>query len=269
MRRIVSLVPSLSHMVADFGLRNDLVGCTSFCVEPRGLTRQSKIVGGTKDPDLLVVKALKPSHILVNEEENKPEHIAECLKIAPTLRTFPKGPTDVPKMLREAGKFLGVAAQASGFASDVERELEVLQERVEKGLKHGRHHARRYLYYIWREPYMVAAEDTYISAMLNQIGFTNAAPKGADRYPSVDVEAAKALTPDLLLLSSEPFPFRLRDADDLKAAWPGAPEILKADGQLFSWYGTMTVTGLRALRDFVQSDSQTIMKPFSSSSAKR
>lgn len=262
MARIVSLVPSLSHMIADFGLREELVGCTSFCVKPPGLAKRAKVVGGTKDPDLDAVKALKPTHILVNEEENKPEHIAECLRLAPTFRSFPKSPTEVPKMLRDAGMFLGTAGPAASFASDVERELEILGERVEKGLKHGRYQSRRYLYYIWREPYMVVAEDTYISAMLGLIGYTNAVGKGGDRYPVLDLPAAQALAPDLLLLSTEPYPFRQRDSERLKAEWPGAPSMLRADGQLLSWYGTLTAIGVRALRDFVQSDDQRIMKPF-------
>jgi iron complex transport system substrate-binding protein len=267
--RIVSLVPSLSHMVCDFGLKDNVVGCTTFCVEPRGLTKRAKIVGGTKDPDLAVIKGLKPTHIIVNEEENKPEHIAECQKIAPTFKSFPKSPADVPKLLRDAGQFLGVPEQGATFASDVERELEVLNERVEKALKHGRHTSRRYLYFIWREPYMVAGPDSYISAMLDLIAYTNATPAGPDRYPTLDVAAAKALAPDLLLLSTEPYPFRQRDAERLEDEWPDVPEILKADGQLLSWYGTLTATGVRALRDYVQSDDPRIMKPFSSSSARR
>jgi ABC-type Fe3+-hydroxamate transport system substrate-binding protein len=249
-------------MVADFGLRDALVGVTQFCVKPPGLAKRAKTVGGTKDPDLELIKSLKPTHILVNEEENKPEHIAECVKLAPTFKSFPKSPGAVPQMLRDAGKFLDAAGPASAFASDVQRELEVLAERVEKGLKQGRHRARRYLYYIWREPYMVAAEDTYISAMLDLIAYANAAPAGEDRYPTLDVAAAKNLAPDLLLLSTEPYPFRQRDEARLKEEWPAAPEILKADGQLLSWYGTLTVAAVRALRDYVQSDESLIMKPF-------
>ncbi len=259
--RIVSLVPSLSHMVADFGLRESLVGCTNFCVKPHGLSKRAKIVGGTKNPDLAMIKALKPTHILVNEEENKPEHIEECRRLAPTFVSFPKTPLEVPKLLRDAGRWLGVPAQGTTFASDVDRELEVLGERVEKGLKSGRLVLRNYLYYIWREPYMVAAPDTYISAMFDLLGFVNVAPK-TERYPTLEVESAKSLGADLILLSTEPYPFRLRDQQRLGEEWPGVPEVLKADGQLFSWYGTMTVDGLRGLRDYVQGIDQKMLKPF-------
>lgn len=261
-QRIVSLVPSLSHMIADFGLREQLVGCTNFCVKPPGLSKRAKIVGGTKDPDLAAIQALKPTHILVNEEENKPEHIAACVQIAPTFRSFPKGPREVPKLLRDAGKFLAAGGVAVSFASDTDRELEILQERLERALKSGRHIPRNYLYYIWHDPYMIAAQDTYISAMLDLVAFTNVAPPGLNRYPVLDVETAKATAADLVLLSTEPYPFRQRDATRLKEEWPDAPAILKADGQLFSWYGTMTIAALRALRNFVQTGDQTIMKPF-------
>jgi ABC-type Fe3+-hydroxamate transport system substrate-binding protein len=249
--RIVSLVPSLTETLCELGLRDELVGCTKFCVEPPGLQRTAALVGGTKDPDLDAIFALAPTHVLVNDEENKPEHIAALAARVPTLTTFPKDPREVPAMLREMGRFLGRC-----WAEPAKR-IEALAAAV------PRFPAKKtFLYYIWREPYMVAARDTYISAMLELAGLENAVPAGGTRYPELTVEAARALKPDLLLLSSEPYPFRKRDVERLRGEWPDAPEILKADGQLFSWYGTRAEPALAALAAWVEGRPQALAVPF-------
>lgn len=239
MRRIVSLVPSLTETVCELGLRAELVGATKFCVEPKGLHHACALVGGTKDPDLAQIAALKPTHVLVNEEENKPAHIAELARSYPTLATFPKSPRDVPAMLAAMGDFLAVAPAAARLAQEIERELEILDE--------GTRVKRQAVYYIWREPYMVCADDTYIAAMMRLYGYENAVKDAATRYPELTVPEAKALKPDVLLLSTEPYPFRKRDVERLLGEWGDRPPlIMKADGRLFSWYGSATLQALRA-----------------------
>ena len=235
--RIVCLVPSLTHLICDYGLKDYLVGCTTFCVRPTGLQRSAKLVGGTKDPDLSVIQSLSPSHILVNEEENTIKHISACRRIAPTLATFPKGPLDVPQMMRDTGRFLGVESVAERFALQLEAAL----SRPASTTK------RRFIYYIWRDPYMVAGPDTYISRLLELGGYVNVV-SSTERYPTLAVDDAAALQPDCLLLSTEPYPFRLRDVERLRREWPGLPpEILKIDGQLMSWYGSLTIEAIEAL----------------------
>src|SRR5262249_41627215 len=115
---------------------------------------------------------------------------------------------------------------------------------------------RRFLYLIWREPYMIAAHDTYISAMLSGAGLINAAATDGDRYPKVSVEDMRNAKPDVLFLSSEPYPFRRRDAERLRSEWPEAPEMLHIDGQLLSWFGTMTATAATDLRHWVEGDAE-------------
>jgi ABC-type Fe3+-hydroxamate transport system substrate-binding protein len=253
-RRIVSLVPSLTHMLCDVGLRSDIAGCTKFCVVPPGLQHTARLVGGTKDPDIAAIRSLAPTHILVNTEENKPEHIEVSQQIAPTFVSYPKDPHDVPAMIRRAGEFLGANESVDAAATAVERELTAIGDAPKV--------KRRFLYLIWREPYMVAGHDTYISAMLNLLGWENVAPP-TDRYPTVTVDGMAMLKPDVLLCSSEPYPFRKRDVLRMTEAWPGRqPEFLKTDGQLCSWYGTMTVEALQALRAAATGKPQRLMQPF-------
>ncbi len=254
-RRIVSLVPSLTHMICDFGLKHQIVGCTKFCVEPPGLWQTAKLVGGTKDPDLDVIRGLKPTHILVNEEENKAEHIEACRGIADTFVSFPKSPHDIPFLLRHASEWLGVPEAGDQWACSLEQALEALGRDVEKGGKRWPGWGARYLYLIWREPYMAVSKDTYIEAMLGLLGMINVAPLES-RYPQVTLEQIIDAHPNVIYLSSEPYPFRWRDIERLQEqiglgvqdkATIMRPMIRKIDGQLLSWYGTMTVSGVKLL----------------------
>jgi ABC-type hemin transport system substrate-binding protein len=233
-RRIVSLVPSLSETICDLGLRDQLVGCTNFCVEPRDLHRTALRVGGTKDFDLNQIRSLSPTHILCNQEENPREPILELARDIPTLVTFPKGPEDVPGMLRDIGRFLDCDTEKEAVA------IEMLLNAPK------RHPSRRFLYLIWQNPYMIAGPDCYISRTLGSIGWVNAY-EGVERYPALDTEAMAACKADIILMSSEPYPFRRRDAERLKAQWPMAPRLARIDGQMLSWFGTRTREALEQL----------------------
>jgi ABC-type hemin transport system substrate-binding protein len=246
-RRIVSLVPSISETLCDLGLRDQLVGCTSFCVEPRDLHRTSTRVGGTKDFDPALIRSLVPTHILCNQEENPREPILELAREIPTLVTFPKGPEDVPGMLRDIGRFLECETEKEAVA------IESLLNTPK------RHPSRRFLYMIWQNPYMIAGPDSYISRTLESIGWVNAY-EGTERYPALDIEAMAACKADIILLSSEPYPFRIRDAKKLKAQWPLAPRLARIDGQMLSWFGTRTREALEKLGK----DETVWLKEFSS-----
>lgn len=226
--RIVSLVPSLSETLVDLNLRSDLVGCTLFCVEPKDLHRSAVTVGGTKDFSLEKIRELRPTHILANQEENPKELILPLLSEFPTLLTFPKSPFDVPAMLRDIGRFLGQDFEWA--AKDLETTFTSLTPLKE---------SKKFLYFIWREPYMFAGPDTYISRFLEAFGFENAY-QGSERYPALSVEQIQELGADICLFSTEPYPFRKRDAERLRESWPACPAIAKIDGRLLSWYGTMT-----------------------------
>lgn len=238
--RIVSLVPSLTATVVDLGLRDAIVGCTQFCVRPADLYKTTTIVGGTKDPDLEKIAALKPTHIIVNHEENKPEHIAACRKIARMIETMPKTVNDVVPMLMAMGEALGCEAAAEKMARTVHAGI------------HGpdrprRFVGQRYLYLIWREPYMVAGPDTYIHSCMELLGGINACADTSTRYPTLSIADIKAAAPDLLLLSSEPYPFRKRDAQRLRdELGADAMPMRWIDGQLMSWYGSVTAEFLAA-----------------------
>lgn len=238
--RIVSLVPSLSETLVDLGLRSALVGCTQFCVEPKDLHRTAQVVGGTKDFDLDKIRALKPTHIMANQEENPKELILILKEEFPLLLTFPKSPFDVPLMLRDMGSFLSLSFDKT--VSELTDEL-----RTFVPLKT----AKTFLYFIWRDPYMVVGQDTYISRFLETFGYQNVY-RGDVRYPALSEAEIVDLRPEVIFFSTEPYPFRRRDADRLRDAWSECPEILKIDGRLMSWYGTMTKEAWLMMREAVK-----------------
>ena len=234
--RLVSLVPSLSHTLATLGLQENLVGITKFCVEPPSLHRSCRLVGGTKDPDVTMIASLQRTHIIVNEEENRKTDIAKLEKVATIVNTFPKSPGDVPKMLRFIASSLGLCDRLlkpwQNVANEIEQQLGLLQHCQPKG--------ERFLYFIWKNPFMIAGPDTYISKSLALLGFENAY-QGSERYPQIDINDWHQKV-DRIFLSTEPYPFRKRDVGDfLQSGQYEADAIFRIDGRLLSWYGKYTL----------------------------
>jgi ABC-type Fe3+-hydroxamate transport system substrate-binding protein len=238
--RLVSLCPSLTELVFDLGRGADLVGRTKFCVHPADGVRQVESVGGTKNPKVERIVALAPDLVLLNEEENRRED-AEALHAA-GLRlhtSMPRDADETAAMVRDLGRALDRADDAERIAADIERRA----GRV-RAAAHGRPPVR-FAYLIWRRPWMAVGGDTFVSALLALPGGVNVLADGPERYPTVEPAALAAATPDLVLLSSEPFPFEPAHADEL-AALTGVPRdrFRLVDGELLSWHGSRTPAGI-------------------------
>ncbi len=242
-RRIVSLVPSLTETLVHLGLRSELVACTSFCVDPPDLHRDVVIVGGTKDFDVEKILALHPTHIIANQEENTREPVESLASRVPTLVSFPKGPADVPAMLRDMGRFLDCSDVAEQLSQAIEAQLAWCRRTDD-----AQEHRVRFLYLIWREPYMAAGPDTYISRLLECAGWENAY-QGTERYPTLSSAEIAALGVDEILLSSEPFPFRNRHAQKLRDEGVRTGSMSKIDGKTCSWFGWRTLPALEFIRE--------------------
>jgi ABC-type Fe3+-hydroxamate transport system substrate-binding protein len=251
-RRIVSLVPSMTHTISELGLERQIVGCTNFCVEPPRLARQVKLVGGTKDPDLEAIRALKPTHILTNDEENRLPDIDALRDIAPVFRSLPRDVRGVAVMLEAVGDFLGTPTNAMRYKlNDAMQRLENLVTPAQDV---------PYLYFIWRDPWMVVSEDTYIAAMLGLIGWKTISD-GENRYPTVDLGSDAVKSAQNIILASEPYPFRKRDLPSFIGATRA--KFWKADGRLLSWHGAMTIQCIDQLTAFALGRPQELMVPLS------
>lgn len=241
--RIVCLVPSITKTLCDLGLKTSISGITNFCVDPPGLYKTAKRIGGTKDPDLADITSIDPTHVIVNEEENRKSDIDFIRKNFNTLTTFPKSPEDVPHLLEMLGNFLSVEEEANRYSNEIVAKLQQL--------KSGRGLAdqlgKRFLYLIWRDPWMAVSRDTYISAFLELMGLENCVST-TERYPVLDLAGYVFPSVDTILLASEPWPFRRRDAAIIREKLgPKCPKLYWIDGKAMSWYGTETLSALNKL----------------------
>jgi ABC-type Fe3+-hydroxamate transport system substrate-binding protein len=239
----VSLVPSTTETVFALSAGDRIVGVTRFCVHPPEARKRARVIGGTKSPDLDRILALEPDLVLANQEENRQEDVEKLKERVPVLVAYPRDVSQALSDIRGLGARLGVAEQAESVVSQIERARLSLRES----------RPFRYLYFVWRRPYMVAGEGTFIASFLGEAGGINAAPAGRGRYPEVDAAFIESSGADVLLLSSEPFPFREEHAAELGSALGRRFEkrILPVDGELLSWHGARLSQGVPYLARLV------------------
>jgi ABC-type Fe3+-hydroxamate transport system substrate-binding protein len=224
--RIVSLVPSITELLFDLGLNDEIVGITKFCVHPKEWFQTKTRVGGTKTVSVEKVKALHPNLILANKEENVKEQVEELAKEFSVYTSDITTVAGAYDMMLKVGELTGTKEKAVEIVETIKTRL--VKPEQAKTLKA--------LYLIWQKPYMAAAGDTFISDMMRHAGLTNVL-QDQKRYPQLTLEEIKTLNPDVLLLSSEPFPFQQKHADELKQL-TGIENIKLVDGEIFSWYGS-------------------------------
>lgn len=245
-QRIISLVPSQTELLADLGLAEEVVGLTRFCVHPAGWTRNKQIVGGTKQVSVERIRALCPDLILANLEENTREMVEVLETIAPVYVTDVHDVPNALSMIRTLGTLTGRTNAAEVIAREIGAGFAALPEFP----------PLRAAYLIWREPYMTIGHDTFIHDLMARGGFINAFGEQT-RYPEITVEDLRAMQPGVVLLSSEPYPFREKHITEIVELLPQIPVWL-VDGEMFSWYGSRlrkTPVYLQDLRKALKRDT--------------
>lgn len=245
--RIVCLVPSITELVCDLGLAPLLVGRTGFCVHPKPTVRAIPKVGGTKSVDLDKVRALRPTHAILNIDENeKPLAQALAQFVSHLVVTHPLAPLDNLDLYRLIGGIFGREREAQALcdrfqtAHDALAKCELPPENA--------------LYVIWKDPWMTVSRDTYISRTLALAGLNTLPAHAAARYPEFSLQDDWVRNARLVLLSSEPFMFRERHLAALAALPAMAGKRLRLiDGEMTSWYGSRAIAGLAYLREFRRS----------------
>ncbi len=239
----MSLCPSLTELVFDLGRGDDLVGATKFCIHPAEGVASLEKVGGTKNPRVERIAELAPDIVLLNEEENRLED-AEALqgRGVSCHVSFPKTAAETATMVRSIGTAIGATAEAERIAVAIENGARRVREQA------AERDAVSYAYLIWRDPVMAAGADTFISDLLGLAGGINVFDESSgfsERYPTVGVDGLADASPDAVLLSTEPFPFRERHADELSAATGISRRRFRiVDGELLSWHGSRTPRGI-------------------------
>lgn len=239
--RIVSLVPSLTELLFELDLGEQLVGRTGFCIHPREAVRAVPKVGGTKDVDIEAVLALAPTHLVVNVDENEKPTVDRLARdIEHIVVTHPLTAHDNLALYAQFGQTFDRMAQATRLVQRMQAAIDRASVRHWAPLDA--------LYLIWKAPWMTVSNETYISDMLAQVGLRTIAPESDRRYPEIDWQDFPPSRADVVLFSSEPYRFRDRDAREFAtehglAAW----RCLTIDGEISSWYGPRAIEGLDAL----------------------
>lgn len=226
-KRIVSVVPSQTELLFDLGLEEEVVGITKFCVHPEKWFRNKTRVGGTKQLHLDKIRELQPDLIIANKEENTQEQIEALAAEFPVwisdIQTIEQGLV----MIEWIGELSGKAEAAAKIITEIEKGFSQL---------HKASSAKSVAYFIWYKPWMSVGGDTFISDMIERIGWKNVFADRT-RYPEVVLGELKAANPELVLLSSEPFPFKEQHIAEIKEVLPDV-EVRLVDGEMFSWYGS-------------------------------
>ncbi|MFN7118362.1 MAG: ABC transporter substrate-binding protein [Saprospiraceae bacterium] len=226
-RRIVSLVPSQTELLYALGLREEVVGITKFCVHPAEWFRTKKRVGGTKQLHLEQIAALQPDLIIGNKEENERVQIEALAEKFPVWMSDIQTLDDALQMILHIGELVNKTDAARQLTNAIQQNFSTLPK-PEPPL--------RAVYFIWQNPYMIAGNATFIHEMLQRAGFDNAF-KHLSRYPEITLDELVAANPEVILLSSEPYPFKDQHFAMFQQVCPLAVVQL-VDGELFSWYGS-------------------------------
>lgn len=239
--RLISLCPSTTKLVFDLGLGDALVGITKYCIHPADMVGEIEKMGGTKDPDLDRIVAAEPDLVLLNEEENRLEDY-ESLK-ARGIRCHTGMPVDVPSTLayvEALAEMLGVVDAGQKHRAEICRALDEVRALFPEPLSCS------WAYLIWRKPYMSVGCRTYIHGLISEVAGPNVFADFDADYPVIDADLLREADPRLVMLSSEPFPFKQKHIDELSEL-TGLPKMRFriVDGESFSWHGAYTARGLR------------------------
>ena len=234
-KRIISLVPSLTELLFDLGLENEIVGRTRFCIHPSDQVSRVQIIGGTKNPNIGKIIELQPDLVIANKEENRKEDIDAISQFCEVIVTE----IDTVKSAFNWIHKIGVKLNRT-------YESELLIDQIIKFVATSNSHPIKTAYFIWREPWMSIGNDTYIHDVMRLFGLENVF-SDKTRYPETSLMELIDLNPELILLSSEPYPFKKKHVQLLTESLPSSC-IMLIDGEWFSWYGSRMVHSFKELK---------------------
>ena len=223
--KIISLVPSITELLFDLGLKNQIIGRTKFCIHPQPEIKAIPQFGGTKKLHIENIIKANPDLIVANKEENLKSEIEELQKHLKVHVTDVSNLDENNQMILDLGHLTNAVEAAQNIVNVINAEFDRLP----------RHELKpNVLYLIWKKPMMSVGQDTFIHNMLDYAGFANICGQDS-RYP--EIKSIENLHPDYVFLSSEPFPFKEKHMPEIQEKFPNAKMVL-VDGEMFSWYGS-------------------------------
>lgn len=244
--RIVSLVPSLTELLFDLGLGAMVVGRTNYCIHPDDQLAGVPSVGGTKKIRMDRLLALKPTHVVVNVDEN-PKALSAAIAEhgIEVIVTHPLDPMDNRRLFRLFGGVFDRDVEATRLSGRFDAAYEAARAAM------AAQRPRSVLYLIWKDPWMTVSRETYIANMLALANWSCAGHRDELRYPRTRLEPDALRAIDLVLFSTEPYRFTQGDVDGFNATREvSAPKARLIDGEMISWYGSRAIAGLDYLREF-------------------
>ena len=248
-QRILSLVPSQTELLYDLNLGPQIVGLTKFCVHPDQFLKTKVVVGGTKQVNFDKIKALQPDIIIANKEENSLEIVTELTKICPVWVTNVNNLNDNIQMIIDFGQLLERAVLAQILVDKIRTAQIDFENFISTKPQF------KIAYFIWANPYMVAANLTFINELLALNKFTNVF-KHLNRYPEINLEQLTLAQPDCIFLSSEPYPFKEKQKCEIQKFTNAS--IIYVDGEFFSWHGSRILKAFdyfKAVREKIEKNN--------------
>ncbi len=247
--RVISLVPSWTETL--LATRVNVVGRTRYCVHPEDQVATIPEVGGTKQVDWDAIQRLRPDLLVLDREEN-PRSFAEESP-APWIATDIQSVQDVAPAMT----LLNNTLRNPKMAEMINRWQRIPQPRVApraadwsalpgiiEWIRSPGPTTSRFLYVIWKDPWMAVGRPTFIASMFDVLGLGSRMVTGSGKYPQFQPDKLDPAD-TLLLLASEPFPFsRLRREIE---AMPFPSAIV--DGESYGWFG---IRSLRFLERHLQ-----------------
>lgn len=224
--RIVSLVPSQTELLYDLGLKGNIVGQTVFCIYPECEFKNAVKIGGTKKLNMNKIHQLQPDLIIGNKEENMKTEIDALAKHFPVWMSDIYTFEDALNMISSVGEITNTSERANQLIVSITVEFGKIEQTL---------HPQTVVYLIWQKPYMAAGSNTYIDNMLKKFGYLNLITE--ERYPQISIESISNLQPDLVLLSTEPFPFTEIHVKELQSTFSDC-KVQLIDAEMTSWYGS-------------------------------
>jgi len=224
-KRIISLAPAITNTMYSLNLEKEIVGRTRFCIHPQNKVEQAINIGGTKDIKLDRIKELKPDLVIAEKEENTKEIVEELEKHFPLFVFEIQTVEDAYVMMTDLGTIVNRQDEAARLVKQIKKSFINLPQLQGK----------KVAYVIWKRPYMVVGDNTYIQSLLEKMGFINPFKKFSGRYPEVTIEDLQKANIDYIFLATEPYPFRNKDIEITAKLLPGVQPMI-IDGEMF-WYG--------------------------------
>lgn len=238
-KRIISIVPAITDTLYALNLHDNIVGRTRYCIFPKEQVQKAEIVGGTKRVLKEKIESLKPDIIFAEKEENTKEIVEQLETDFPVYVGEVQSVQDVYKLIGDLGDITGKQEKAKDLIETIQQRFNALPSAEGK----------RVAYVIWKNPYMVVGQNTYINSLLERLGFVNGFAKYEGRYPVVAKEDLKEAKLDYLFLATEPFPFQEEHIPAFTSFLPNT-EVRIIDGEMF-WYGPRMIEAADYFQKFL------------------